>query len=115
MYDYSLCIYIFFNPVLLAKSNTSTITGLSFEWTNGSFTSLQVSWDPVTAPRGRVTYRISYSPVLANETIAKVVVTKETEDLSILLTELVPDQFYSVIVEAIIIQDAPQTSDSAGK
>ena len=99
---------------LLAKSNASTITGLSFEWTDGDFTSLQVSWDTVTASRGRITYRISYSPVLANGTIAKVVVTKETEDLSILLTGLDSDMFYSVMVEAII-QDAPQTSDSAGK
>ena len=75
------------------------ITGLSFEWTDGDFSSLQVSWDPVTAPRGGVTYRISYSAALANGTIMKVVVTKETEDLSILLTGLDPDLFYSVMLE----------------
>ena len=91
-------------------SNTSTISGLFSEWTDGNFTSLQVSWDPVTAPRGRVTYRISYSPILTNGTIAKVVVTNETEDLDILLTGLDPDLFYSVMVEAIIVQDVPQTS-----
>ena len=91
-------------------SNSSTLSGLSFKWTNDELTSLQVSWDQLTAPRGRVTYRISYSPVLANGTIMKVVVTNETEDLSILLTGLDPDLFYSVMVEAIIVQDAPQTS-----
>ena len=85
-------------------SNASSISGLSFEWTDGTFTSLQVSWDPVTAPRGGVTYRISYSPFST-----KVVVTKETKDLSILLTGLDPDLFYSVMLEAIV-QDAPQTS-----
>ena len=100
---------------LLATTNTSNITGLSFEWTDGDFSSLQVSWDPVTAPQGGVTYHISYSPFLANDTIAKVVVTKETEDLSILLTGLDPDLFYSVMVEAIINQDVPPTSDIAGK
>ena len=99
---------------LLAKSNASMITGPSLEWTDGTFSSLQVSWDPVTAPRGGVTYRISYSPILANGTIAKVVVTKETEDLSILLTGLDSDLFYSVMVEAII-QDAPPTSTNTGK
>ena len=94
---------------LLAKSNASMITGLTFEWTDGEFTSLQVSWDPVTAPQGGVTYRISYSPFSA-----KVVVTKETKHLSILLTGLDPDLFYSVMVEAII-QDAPTTSTNTGK
>ena len=94
---------------LLAKSNASMITGLSFEWTDDDFTSLQVSWDPVTAPQGRVTYRISYSPFSA-----KVVVTNETEDLSILLAGLHPDLFYSVMVDAII-QDAPTTSINTGK
>ena len=84
---------------LFAKSNMNMITGLSFEWTDGDFTSLQVGRDPVTAPWGGVTYRISYSPVLANDTIAKVVVTKETEDLSIMLTGLDPDLFYSVMLE----------------
>ena len=91
-------------------SNTSTIGGLSFEWTDGDFTSLQVSWDQLTAPQGRVTYHISYSAVLTNGTITKVVVTNETEDLGILLTGLDPDLFYSVMVEAIIVQDTPQTS-----
>ena len=97
---------------LLATTNTSNITGLSFEWTDGDFSSLQVSWDPVTAPQGGVTYRISYSPILANDTIAKVV---ETEDVSILLMGLHPDLFYSVMVEAIIIRDVPQTSHTTGK
>ena len=100
---------------LLATTNTSNITGLSFEWTDGDFTSLQVSWDPVTALQGGVTYRISYSPFLANGTIAKVVVTKETEDLSILLMGLDSDLFYTVMVEAIIVQDVPQTSHTTGK
>ena len=131
MYNYSLCMniiiilsyfvshvkhkhhnwsFLLMYSYLLAMSNASMISGLSFEWTDGNFTSLQVSWDPVTAPQGRVTYRISYSPILANGTIAKVVVTNETEDLDILLTGLDPDLFYSVMVEAIIVQDAPQTS-----
>ena len=99
---------------MYSKSNASMITGLSFEWSDGDFTSLQVSWDPVTAPQGGVTYRISYSAALANSTIAKVVVTNETEDLSILLTGLDPDLFYSVMVETII-QDAPTTSTNTGK
>ena len=90
-------------------SNASTISGLSFQWNDGNFTTLQVSWNPVTAPQGRVTYHISYSAVLANGTMMKVVVTNETEDVSILLTGLDPDLFYSVMVEAIV-QDAPQTS-----
>ena len=96
---------------LLAKSNASMISGLSFEWTDGDFTSLQVSWDPVTAPQGGVTYRISYSAALANGTMVKVVVT---EDLSILLAGLDPDLFYSVMVEAII-HNAPTTSTNTGK
>ena len=99
---------------LLAKSNTSMITGISFEWTDGDFTSLQVGWNPVTAPRGSLTYHISYSPVLANGTISEEVVTNETEDLSILLTGLDPDLFYAVMLEAVI-QDAPQTSQGKQK
>ena len=36
----------------IAQVNTSTISGLSFEWIDGDFTSLLVSWDPVTAHQG---------------------------------------------------------------
>ena len=106
---YYVSVFLLMYSYLLAKSNASMITGLSFEWTDDDFTSLQVSWDPVTAPQGRVTYRISYSPFSA-----KVVVTNETEDLSILLAGLHPDLFYSVMVDAII-QDAPTTSINTGK
>ena len=108
MYYYCVHIFWHFIPILLAKTNTSTIAGLSFAWSDDKFTSLQVSWDRVTASRGRVTYHISYSPIWVNGTITKVVVTNETEDLGILLTGLDPDLFYSVMVEAII-QDSPQT------
>ena len=96
---------------MLANASTSTITGLSFEWTNGNFTSLQVSWDPLTPPQGGgVTYRISYTPVLANGTNTEEVEEKST----ILLTDLDPSLFYLVTVEAII-QDASSTSANIGK
>ena len=95
--------------------NTSTITGLSFEWANGDFTSLLVSWNPVTAPPGGgVTYHIKYSPVLANDTGMEAVVTNATEGTSILLTGLDPRVFYSVTVEAII-QDPARTTANTGK
>ena len=99
----------------LAQANTSTITGLSFEWENGDFTSLLISWDPVTVPPGGgVTYHIRYSPVMANDTDMEAVVTDETEDTSILLTGLDPSLFYSVTVEAII-QDPIRTTANTGK
>ena len=94
--------------------NTSSITGLSFEWANGDFTSLLVSWDPVTAPPGGgVTYRIRYSPVFAIDMITCVgeASTSEAVDTSILLTGLDPRVFYSVMVDAII-QDALPTTGS---
>ena len=116
---------------MLANASTSTITGLSFEWTNGNFTSLQVSWDPLTPPQGgRVTYRISYTPVsvngtateeeveeaniLLNDTITEEVVTSEVKESRVLLTDLDSNLFYSVTVEAII-QDAPSISANIGK
>ena len=98
----------------VAQANTSSITGLSFEWANGDFTSLLVSWDPVTAPPGGgVTYSIRYSPVFAIDMITCVgeASTSEVEDTSILLTGLDPRVFYSVMVDAII-QDALPTTGS---
>ena len=99
---------------MLANASTNTITGLSFEWIDGNFTSLQVSWDPVTPPQGGgVTYHVSYTPVLANGTITEVV-TSEVEESRILLSGLDPSLFYSVTVEAII-QDASSASANIGK
>ncbi len=99
----------------VAQANTSTITGLSFEWTDGDFTSLQVRWDPVTAPPGGgVTYHIRHSPVLANDTDMEAVVSIETEGTRFLLTGLDPTLFYSVTVEAII-QDPVRTPANTGK
>ena len=99
----------------IAQANTSSITGLSFEWADGDFTSLLVSWDPVTAPPGGgVTYHIRYSPVLANDTGMEAVVTNETEDISFLLTGLDQGLFYSVTVEASI-QDPARTTTNTGK
>ena len=89
----------------------SSITGLSFEWTNGDFTSLLVHWDPVTAPPGgEVTYHIRYSPEFVIDTITCMgeASTGEVEDTSILLTGLDPRAFYSVMVDANI-QDALPT------
>ena len=101
--------------IYIAQVNTSSITGLSFEWADGDFTSLLVSWNPVTAPPGGgVTYHIRYSPVMANDTDIEGVVTSETEDTSILLTGLDPRVFYSVTVEAII-QDPARTTANTGK
>ena len=101
--------------ICIAQPNTSTITGLSFEWTDGDYTSLHVRWDPVTAPPGGgVAYHIRYSPVLANDSYMERVVTNETEDTSILLTGLDPTLFYSVTVEAII-QDPARTTANTGK
>ena len=98
--------------ICIAQMNMSTITGLSFEWTDGNFTSLLVSWDPVTAPPGGgVTYRIRYSPVLINDTD---IVTNEREESRILLTGLDPDLFYSVMVEAIF-HDPLQSNANLGK
>ena len=97
--------------------NTSSITGLSFEWADGEFTSLQVSWDPVTAPPGGgVTYRIRHSPVFAIDMITCVgePSTSEAVDTSFLLTGLDPRVFYSVMVDAII-QDALPTLTGPGK
>ena len=99
----------------VAQANTNTITGLSFEWANGDFTSLLVSWESVTAPPGGgVTYRIRYSPVLTNDTDMEGVVTSETEGTSFLLTGLDQGLFYSVTVEAII-QDPARTTANTGK
>ncbi len=99
--------------ICIAQANTSSITGLSGEWTDANFTSLLVSWDPVTAPPGGgVTYRIRYSPVMmANDTD---MVTKETEEPRILLTGLDPDLFYFVMLEAII-QEPLQSNANSGK
>ena len=98
--------------ICIAQANTSTVAGLSFEWIDANFTSLLVSWDSVTAPPGGgVTYRIRYSPVMANDTD---MVTKEIEESRILLTGLDPDLFYSVMLEAII-QDPLQSNVNSGK
>ena len=115
----TISISLQFNPVFAiyctAQANTSSITGLSGEWADGDFTSLLLRWDPVTAPPGGgVTYHITYSPVLANDTDMEAVVSNETEDTSILLTGLDPTLFYSVTVEAII-QDPDQTPAITGK
>ena len=97
----------------LSNADKSIITAL--EWSDDSFTSLEVSWDPVTTPRGGVvTYCISYSPVRANDAnmcMKEVVTSCETEGSSILLAGLDPDLFYSVMVEAII----PDTTTGPGK
>ena len=99
----------------VAQANMSTITGLSFEWADGDFTSLQVRWDPVTAlPGGGVTYHIRHSPDLANDTDMEPVVSNETEDTRFLLTGLDPSLFYSVTVEAMI-QDPVRTPANTGK
>ena len=100
----------------VAQANTSTITGLSFEWTDGDFTSLLVNWDPVTAPPGGgVTYRIRHSPVMmANDTDMEAVVSITTEGTRFLLTGLDPTLFYSMTVEAII-QDPVRTPANTGK
>ena len=100
---------------MLANTSTSTITGLSFEWTDGDFTSLQVSWDPVSPPQGGgVTYRVSYTPVLANASFmcacVKEVVTPETAVSSTLLSGLDPNLFYSVMVGVIILNVPPTVS-----
>ena len=103
-----MCISLLFCLQSLAQVNTSSITGLSFEWADGDFTSLQVCWDPVTAPPGGgVTYRIRYSPVVAIDKITYVgeASTSEAVNTSILLTGLDPRVFYCVMVDAII-QDA---------
>ena len=95
----------------------SSITGLSFEWANGDFTSLVVRWDPVTAPPGGgVNYRIRHSPVFAIGMITCVgeASTSEAVDTSILLTGLDPRVFYSVMVDAII-QDALPMLTGPGK
>ena len=93
------------------ETNTSTVTGVSLKWIDNAFTSLQVEWDPVTAPQGGIAiYRISHSPVLATG----MMVTNETEGLNILLTGLNPELFYSVIVE-FFIQDTEQATSNAGK
>ena len=97
--------------------NTSSITGLSFEWDDGDFTSLQVRWDPVTAPPGGgVTYRIRHSPVFTIDMITCVgeASTNEAVDASILLTGLDPRAFYSVMIDAII-QDTLPTLTGPGK
>ena len=95
-------------------SNAGKNTLKALEWSDDDFTSLEVSWDPVTTPRGSVvTYRISCSPVMANDAnmCTKDVVTRcETEGNHILLMGLDPDLFYSVMVEAII----PDTDTTTG-
>ena len=95
----------------------SSITGLSFEWADANFTSLLVSWDPVTAPPGGgVTYRIRHSPVFAIDMITCVgeASTSEAVDASILLNGLDPRVFYSVMVD-VIIQDALPILTGPGK
>ena len=102
-----------YNRISYPNADKSIITAL--EWSDDDFTSLEVSWDPVTTPRGRVvTYRISYSPVViindANMCMKEVVSSCETEGSSILLTGLVQVLFYSVMMEAII----PDTDTTTG-
>ena len=102
------------SPVLAIDTDMEAVTGLSFEWADGDFTSLLVRWDPVTAPPGGgVTYHIRYSPVLAIDMITCVgeASTSEAVDTSILPTGLDPRVFYSVMVDAII-QDALPTTGS---
>ena len=116
MYNY-ICLSLNFTlfAICIAQANMSSITGLSFEWADGDFTSLLVRWDPVTAPPGGgVTYHIRHSPDLANDTDMEAVVSNETEDTRFLLTGLDPSLFYSVTVEAMI-QDPVRTPANTGK
>ena len=86
------------------------MSGLSAEWIDGTFTSIQVSWDQDRTAN----YRIWYSPVVDYEgrTCMLQSSTAVTTGSSIVLTELEPTLFYSISVENIA--DNTETSCITG-
>ena len=89
----------------------SPVTSLSFEWTSYNFTSLQVSWQPESAPQGGlVRYTVHYSPITSN-TVACQTTSAQTTDTTIIISRLNPELFYSVSV-AVDVQDASPSGRS---
>ena len=88
----------------------SIVSGLSAEWIDSTFTSIQVSWDQDSTAN----YRIWYSPVVDYEgrTWMLQSSTAVTTDSNIILTELEPTFFYSVSVESVA--DNTETSPITG-
>ena len=81
---------------------TSAVTNLSAMWTGGSFSTLQVNWDPVTTVKG-VKFRVIYSyiSIATKEIVAPVEsghFMLETTSSDIILNDLDPNSFYSVSV-----------------
>ena len=88
----------------------SIVSGLSAEWIDSNFTSIQVSWDQDSTAN----YRIWYSPVVDYEgrTCMLLPSTAVTTGSNIVLTELEPTFFYSVSVESVA--DNTKTSSITG-
>ena len=88
----------------------SIVSGLSAEWIDSNFTSIQVSWDQDST----ASYRIWYSPVVDYEgrTWMLPSSTAVTTGSSIVLTELEPTLFYSISVESVT--EITTTSTSTG-
>ena len=86
------------------------MSGLSAEWIDSNFTSIQVSWDQDST----ASYRIWYSPVVDYEgrTCMLPSSTAVTTGSSIVLTELEPTLFYSISVESAT--EITMTSTSTG-
>ena len=90
----------------------SIVSGLSAEWIDSNFTSIQVSWDQDSTAN----YRIWYSPVVDYEgrTWMLPSSTVVTTGSNIVLTELQPTLFYSISVENVADNTNLETSCITG-
>lgn len=73
-----------------------TVTAFSAEWTDGSFTAMKLSWEPVTAPEGAAAlYTVSFSPVNASGIIdSAATMQKQTMSSTVTVSGLNPTAWY---------------------
>ena len=83
-----------------------TVSGVSAEWANESFTSLRVSLP------GRSTYRITYTSV--NENNATEPKTVTTNLISHVVEDFRPDWFYTILVEVVSLDSCEVLNGSIG-
>ena len=81
-----------------------TVSGVSAEWVNDSFTSLRVSLP------GGSTYRITYT--LVNENNATEPETATTNLISHVVEDFRPDWFYTVLVEVVSLDSCEALNGS---
>ena len=99
----NLLLFLFSMVVL---SLMFTVSGVSAEWVNESFTSLRVSLP------GGSTYRITYTSVNENNATEPKMVT--TNLLSHVVEDFRPDWLYTVLVEAVSLDSCEAVNGSVG-